>query len=208
MVREAMNGATEGLGRLAVIGQGTRRLLIGTIDAVASVALIAMMVHVVANGILRSFAGSPIEHTLEYVQYWYLPVIAMLGFLSAQLRGRHITADLLYQALPKSVKRWVTVGSNLLCAVVMCAFARGTWHDALHRLEIRQTAGLTDVPTWPVHFVLPLTFALLGIGFAAAAYRGVRRVDLNDLPGEADEVMALLVAEGAMREDQHGRSVS
>lgn len=202
-----MNSAPEDLGRPAVFGEGARRLLIGAIDAVAGVTLIAMTVHVVANGILRSFAGSPIEHTLEYVQYWYLPVIAMLGFLSAQLRGRHITADLLYQALPGWVKRWVTVGSNMVCAAVMCAFAWGTWHDALHRLEIRQTAGLTDVPTWPVHFLLPLTFALLAVGFAAAAYRGVRRVDLNDVPGEAEEVMALLVAEGVMREDKHERSV-
>lgn len=203
-----MDGAPEeGLGRLRVVGEGARRLLVGTIDAVAGVALIAMTVHVVANGILRSFADSPIEHTLEYVQYWYLPVIAMLGFLSAQLRGRHITADLLYQALPGSVKRWVAVWSDMACAAVMCAFTWGTWHDALHRLEIRQTAGLSDVPTWPVHFLLPLTFALLAVGFAAAAYRGVRRVDPNDVPGEAEEVMALLVAEDALREDQPERSV-
>jgi TRAP-type C4-dicarboxylate transport system permease small subunit len=197
-----MSDAMEGLSRFGVLCGHARRLLVGVVEAVAGVALITMTVHVVANGILRSFAGSPIEYTLEYVQYWYLPVIAMLGFVSAQLRGQHITADLLFQALPGSVKRWVAVGCNAICAAVMCAFAWGTWHDALHRLEIRQTAGLTDVPTWPVHFLLPLTFALLAVGFAAAAYRGVRRADFDDLPGEAEEVMALLVAEGAMRKDQ------
>lgn len=195
-----------GLGRLRGFGGGARRLLVGAVDAVAGVTLIAMTVHVVANGILRSFAGSPIEHTLEYVQYWYLPVIAMLGFLSAQLRGRHITADLLYQLLPGQVKRWVTVGSNAVCAAVMCAFAWGTWQDALHRLEIRQTAGLTDVPTWPVHFLLPLTFVVLAVGFAGAAYQGVRRADFHDVQGEDEEVMALLADDSATRGDRPQRS--
>lgn len=195
----------DGLGRVRGFGADARRVLVGAIDAVAGVALIAMTVHVVANGISRSFAGAPIEHTLEYVQYWYLPAIAMLGFVSAQLRGRHITADLLYQALPGPVKRWVAVGSNVLCGAVMCAFAWGTWHAALHRLEIRQTAGLTDVPTWPVHFLLPLTFAMLAAGFATAAYRGTRSADFDDVQGETEEVMALFAAEDATREDQPQR---
>lgn len=193
-------------GRLRGYGGGARRLLVGAVDAIAGVVLIAMTVHVVANGILRSFAGSPIEHTLEYVQYWYLPVIAMLGILSAQVRGRHITADLLYQLLPGPVKRCVAVGSNGVCAAAMCAFAWGTWQDALHRLEIRQTAGLTDVPTWPVHFLLPLTFVLLAVGFAGAAYQGVRRADFDDVQGEDEEVMALFKADGATHSSHPQRS--
>ena len=201
-----MSGTVEDLSRRRLFGAGARRLLVAGVDAVAGVALVAMTVHVVANGIFRSFFGSPIEHTLEFVQYWYLPVIAMLGFLSAQLHGRHITADLLYQVLPGPVKRGVVVGSNSICAVVMCAFAWGTWHDALHRLEIRQTAGLTDVPTWPVHFLLPLTFALLASGFAAAARRGADDTVSEDLIGEADEVMALVAAEKSVRENQSERN--
>lgn len=201
-----MREGMEGLAKVQNALGSVRLVLIGVIEALAGFALIAMTVHVVANGIMRSFAGSPIEYTLEYVQYWYLPVIAMLGFLSAQLRGKHITADLLYQALPPPLKRWVTVGSNALCAVVMGAFAWGTWQDALHRLEIRQTAGLTDVPTWPVHFLLPLTFALLALGFATAALRRTRRDGLEDMSGEAEEVMALLAADGPASEVRVERS--
>ncbi|OZD59767.1 hypothetical protein CH263_22470 [Rhodococcus sp. 06-1059B-a] len=182
-----------------------RALLLHVVEVVAGAVLIVMTMHVVANGLMRSFAGAPIEHTLEYVQYWYLPVIAMLGFLSAQMRGRHITADILYQVLPRTVKPWVTVWTNIACAVVMCAFAWGTWGDALHRFDIRQTAGLTDVPTWPVYLLLPMTFVLLAAGFATASWRGLRRGEAFAPATEADEVKAALAAEGAVRDSHPGR---
>lgn len=182
-----------------------RAVLLDVVETVAGAVLIVMTVHVVANGLMRSFAGAPIAHTLEYVQYWYLPVIAMLGFLSAQMRGRHITADLLYQALPRRVKPWVTAGTNAACAVVMCAFAWGTWGDAVHRYSIGQTAGLTDIPTWPVYFLLPATFVLLAVGFASASWRGIRREDPEVPASEADEVKAVLTAEGAVSENRPNR---
>lgn len=175
------------------------------IDVVAAVALISMTVHVVANALLRSLASRPIQNTLEYVQYWYLPLIAILGFVSAQLRGRHIVADLIYQALPTSLKRGVSIATQSACAIVMAGFAWGTWHYALHSLQIGRTAGLTDIPTWPVHFLFPVAFLILSIDFMAEAIGKLRGSSENGQSNEEYDMTLLSVVESRPGENESGR---
>lgn len=147
--------------------QQARKRLISIVDSLAAVVLIVMTLHVVMNALSRSLQSRPIEYTLEYVQYWYLPIIAMLGFLSAQLRGRHIVTDLIFQALPPVTKRAVAMSIQGACALVMAGFAWGTWGSALHSATVGQSAGVTDIPTWPVYFLVSITFSILAIEFGA-----------------------------------------
>src|SRR5699024_579119 len=53
--------------------------------------IIVMMVHIVVHALTRSLFDAPIYGTNEIVEYWYLPVVALLGIPAAQLQKEHIT---------------------------------------------------------------------------------------------------------------------
>ncbi|MGW5382215.1 TRAP transporter small permease [Nocardia sp. NPDC003963] len=159
------------------------------IEVPAVIVLFVMMLHVTANALLRAFASSPIQNTLEITQYIYLPIIALLGFMAAQSRGEHIVADLVTHYFPRRVRRAVLATGYVAALIVMAGFARYGLAEALHARDIGQTAGVSTVVSWPVLFLVPIAFAVLAVqlGFAAVrALRGGEDADGADSTGEAD----------------------
>lgn len=153
------------------------------IEILAVAVTFTMMLHITANAALRTWWDRPIDNTLEVVQFWYLPLVAFLGFIAAQHRGQHIAADLLFEAFPSVAKRYVLALVLLLCAAASAGFAWFGWQEAVHSYHIRRTAGVSDVPSWPTYFLVPLAFGSLTIQFALAAVRAIRRPDQT--PGDA-----------------------
>ncbi|OUZ10163.1 TRAP C4-dicarboxylate ABC transporter permease [Aeromicrobium sp. PE09-221] len=145
------------------------------IEVPAVVLTFAMMVHISLNAIMRAFWSAPLSNTLEITQYWYLPVIAFLGFIAAQRRGQHVSADLIYEMLPQVTKRWVRAVSAVVVGTVCAGFAWFGLQEALHSFEIRRTAGVSDMPAWPPYFLAPIAFGSLTIQFYLAAARAVLR---------------------------------
>lgn len=144
------------------------------IEVPAVIVLVVMMLHVTANALLRSFASSPIQNTLEITQYIYLPIIALLGFVAAQARGEHIVADLVTHYFPRRIRRGVLFAGYAVAAIVTAAFAWFGSAEALHARDIGQTAGVSTVVSWPVMFLVPITFAVLTVQFGFAAVRALR----------------------------------
>lgn len=153
------------------------------IEVPAVIVLFVMMIHVTANALLRAFASSPIQNTLEITQYIYLPIIALLGFMAAQARGEHIVADLVTHYFPLRVRRWVLFGGYVLTMLVCAGFAWYGLQEAIHAREIGKTAGVSTVESWPVYFLVPIAFGVLAVqvGFAAVrALRGGEDEDATD----------------------------
>ncbi|WP_235737180.1 TRAP transporter small permease [Nocardioides alcanivorans] len=94
------------------------------IEVPAVIVTFVMMVHVTLNAVLRRYFGSPIDYTLEITQYWYMPILAFLGFMAAQRRGQHIAADLIFQMLPTVSRRFVLASFYLVAAVLVAALAK------------------------------------------------------------------------------------
>lgn len=168
-------------------GRESRLLLL--IEVPAVIVTFVMMVHIAANALLRALGGSPINHTLELTQYWYVPIIALLGFVAAQARNEHITADLIFDKLPAVTRRWVLGFGYVVTAVVMAGFAWYGWEEALHSAKIGDTAGVSTLISWPVAFLVPLVFASLTVQFGYVAYRAVMH------PNTVEELIAAKVAD-------------
>lgn len=145
------------------------------IEVPAVVVILVMMAHVAANALLRAFFDSPLPNTLEVTQYWYLPIVAFLGFVAAQARGQHVATDLLYKALPYVTKRYVLALGLLAGSVVSFGFAWFGWQEAVHAYEISQTAGVSDLVAWPSYFLIPLAFGSLSIQFLVAAVTAIAK---------------------------------
>lgn len=168
-----------------------RPVLERAVEIPAVVVVFAMMLHVTANALSRSLLDHPLEHTLEIVQYWYLPIIALLGFVAAQARGQHIAADLVYEKLPPVAQGPMLAVLYGVSALVCAAFARYSWPEALDARRLGQTAGVTDLPSWPVYFLVPLVFAILAVQLAVAAVAAVVRPESNRFVADVDDALVM-----------------
>ncbi|MCK1801648.1 TRAP transporter small permease [Brevibacterium sp. R8603A2] len=141
--------------------QGVDKIL----SVLTAIALIVMMLHVVAHALLRYFFNSPIYGTNEIVAYWYLPMIALLGIPAAQLQKEHITVSLVIERMSHGTAAFFKVFAFALSALVSIGFAWFGFEEALENMEMGSTAGVTDIITWPVYFLVPLVFVVLAILF-------------------------------------------
>lgn len=139
------------------------------IEVPAAIVIFAMMFYVTANALMRTYANKPFANSLEMVQYWMLPTIALLGFVAAQHRRQNISTDLLFKGLPDMVKRPILAGGYLLGALIAAGFAWYGWGEAMRAFEVRRTAGVSGLISWPVYFVVPFAFAVLTAQWLMAA---------------------------------------
>ncbi|MPV88444.1 TRAP transporter small permease subunit, partial [Georgenia ruanii] len=160
-----------------------------------------MMVQITANALMRTLFREPLPYTLEITQYWYMPVVAFLGFMAAQRRGQHIAADLIFQALPRGTKRAVLAALYLLAAVALAGMAYYGWHEAIKAWEIRKHAGISPLPAWPLYFLPSLAFGVMTVQFVAAAIGFIRHgVGLSI---EEAELQSVDLEDGVPHTPQH-----
>jgi TRAP-type C4-dicarboxylate transport system permease small subunit len=137
--------------------------LIGVVDAAAVAALVAMMIHVLSNVFARSVLNTTVPHTFELTQYYYLPILATLGFVAAQHRREHITAEVFYSLFSRREKRLITIITSLAAAAVAFGLAYYTFDRAQYASGIRLEYGVTSLQVWPVLYLLPVCFAVMGV---------------------------------------------
>lgn len=164
---------------------------------IAAVTLIVMVLHVVANALARQ-ARSPIEGTNEYTAYWYLPIIAFIGMYLAAANGTHIEARLLFDRFPRRIQIEAQVLGMVLTAALFAGFAWYGWAEAMEGAYLEVTGGTSDVPIWPVAFIVPLTCALVVIHLLVGIVRVIRRRDPDAMSGPtaADSEGANPISEG------------
>ncbi|PCC48608.1 TRAP transporter small permease [Brevibacterium aurantiacum] len=126
-------------------------------------AIIIMMVHIVIHALTRSLFDAPIYGTNEIVEYWYLPIVALLGIPAAQLQKEHITVTMAIERARPAAAAVFTIFACILGALVSLAFAWFGLTRALEYMAIGQTADVSDVITWPVYFLVPIVFVLLAV---------------------------------------------
>lgn len=165
-----------------------RDLFLGAIELLAVISIFVMMVHVSLNALTRSFFSAPIFGTLEMTSFWYLPLVAALGFIAAQLRKEHITAELVYDALPRPAKLITAVLTSLLSAGVSGLFFWFGLQDALHSLDIGKSAGNTDHQVWPFQLATALSFAFLAGSFVVQIIGMLRQGEAPTMASAEDEI--------------------
>jgi TRAP-type C4-dicarboxylate transport system permease small subunit len=166
------------------------------IDIPATIVIFVMLVHVTANALLRTFAGAPLEYTLEIVQYWYMPFLVFLGFIAAQRRGQHISTDLIFGKFPDRSKRYVVSITFAVCAVLTALLATYGYGTAVEMQQINKHAGVTPVPSWPTYYLVPLAFGVMTLQLVYESVQVLRgKSDLGLLSEEEQVAEELELAE-------------
>lgn len=138
-----------------------------TIDVLAAAVVLVGVFHVSINALSRWLLNHPIQNTLETTQYWYLPLIALLGLVTAMRRGEHIRAELLTDRFSARTQGLISGFTGPISVLLCGAITYFSFFEALDSMRIGLTAGATAITIWPVTFVVPLSFTVLTILFAA-----------------------------------------
>lgn len=157
------------------------------LQALGGVALLLLMFHSVANSLSRKLFDFPLAGTTEYAGMWYLAGIAFAGCVVAQRERQHIEVRLLFDRLPKSHQKDLTIFAYLLSLGVLVVLTWSTLTEAMHNLDIGLTAGVTGIVVWPATFFPPLAFAALTLYALAGLLRTVTASRPRADAGKADE---------------------
>ncbi len=170
------------------------RLIDGLLLAIAGAALVSMMVHISIDVAANLLFGAPVALTNAVVTQYYMICVAYLPLAAAELRGAHVSVDLVMNHAPPRLRQAVEVVAQLSCMAIYLALSAQAWQLALEKLAsndflMEQT---TRVSTWPSYFIIPLGFVLV------ACLLGLRLV--LRLTGRPDPVAAEPASEAAGRE--------
>ncbi len=126
---------------------------------VGGLAVIALLVTVVADVLLRYLFSSGIAGANDVVSSWFMTTVAFTGIALAQRTGGRIQVDFVLDAVPGRLRRVTDVVVLLAVAALGALFAWFGWQEALDQMEAGEYAPIGDRPLWPFRFLVPVGFA-------------------------------------------------
>ena len=163
-------------GRLGRVRAAQERLAEGLAVA-GMLVIVALLLLVVADVVLRAALDAPLKGTVDYVSTGLGAAVALAmpyGFLA----DKHIRVPVLVDALPRGPRRVVAVLSTLVSAVFLTLLTRQSWAFAAERLEGGERMMIVGWETWPVWFAIAALFTLTSLALwtlVAAAVLGAAR---------------------------------
>ena len=135
---------------------------------VGSAVLCLMMLQVVVDVFLRTFAGAGFPATPDLVSKYYMVAVSFLPLALTEVKRRHIEATIFTEKLTGRARDAVLLTGFLIGTAV---FALLTWGTALE--AVSQTsrgsyveAGVMRFATWPSYWILPFSFGLMTVMMA------------------------------------------
>ena len=130
---------------------------------VASICLLAMMVHVGSDVAGKYLLNQPIPGTAEIVAYYYMIGVVFLPLPFVEVRNTGISVDLFYNRFARPLRRAVLVLAFIVQALFFGVLAYQSSIDAFNFYNAGEMVeGLINVQIWPGRFFLPV-----GLGLAA-----------------------------------------
>lgn len=125
--------------------------------------LAALMLHTVANAVVRTATGRPLADTTEFVSGWYMPVAVLVAILITYQLNEHTRAGLIYGQLSDRSKKVVLTVSTSIQIVLVGAIAVAATPEALYSTEIQENYGISSVAIWPIKWLIPVTFFFMSL---------------------------------------------
>lgn len=125
----------------------------------------AMMLHIVADVIGRTFFSNPLAGTNEIVTYYYMVTAAYLPWMWITRNDSHIKVDLFVRMLPARPAFWLDIVVKLITIFYLGLFAWQSYLQAVRqtgRGEVQEAGGFF-MPVWPTRWLLPIAGGLAAL---------------------------------------------
>lgn len=125
------------------------------ITVIACSALVIAMLHIFVNSLLTKFFSLPIEGTFQFVTKYYMVALFFLPLAFAERSDAHISADLIYSALPEGLQRPLAVLSQAAMAGFAGVVTWQAWIKAIEQTRIGAFEGLAkfQLLIWPSRWI-------------------------------------------------------
>ncbi len=157
--------------------------LVSASTFVGAVILILMMIQVVADVIASNVFHSPIPANSVVVTHYYMVAVVFLPIALAELRDDNITVEIAYQVMPRGMQKATMYFSWTLSLVICGLLIVSLWEYAVKKFQtnafvLEQEINLV---TWPTYFILPFSFAIMGLVLVRHMVKGPDAVEADAL---------------------------
>ncbi|MDG1739119.1 MAG: TRAP transporter small permease [Paracoccaceae bacterium] len=149
---------------MQTIGRAISKVVSGT-NAVASVLVVGLVLHVTLDVFMRYVVGVPLNSTILFVSTYYMIAIAFLPLALVEETDSHIAVEILAERFPDRVQTVLLVVATVLTAIVTAALAVRTGQEAMTKYN----AGAFSIEpsgkviVWPSYFFLPIGFGMMSV---------------------------------------------
>ncbi|MCR5084413.1 MAG: TRAP transporter small permease [Succinivibrionaceae bacterium] len=162
-----------------------REKILGNLDLVAAGVAFVILICVTFGGvIMRYIVGHPIMWA-EEVQLWSFLWITFLGAGAAFRYGSHVAVEIVYELLPRGVKRGIDyLNFAIITLVLLYLMLKGV--DMLQlMIKAGRRTQIFEVPLWFINLALPAGCLLMMVSNAFNFYKNV--VKAPAAPAEAQK---------------------
>ncbi|MDF0597656.1 TRAP transporter small permease subunit [Psychromarinibacter halotolerans] len=147
-----MSDKARPLGRLLRLAELAGRAM----TLAAAVALALATLHIFADAIATKFFRSPLFATHQIVTSYYMVALFFLPLAHAELRGAHITADLLYSALPRGLRTVARKANGLFLTAFLGVMTWQAWVKAISQTARGEKDTILGTPflIWPSRWLV------------------------------------------------------
>lgn len=136
---------------------------------IAGVAVIALMLHVTFDVVMRGLFKAPPTGTIVFVSNYYMVLVVCLPLALVEMQKGHISVDVVTGLLPGEAQKHLNAWTLLVSATIFGVVAWASWQEALAQYKLGKFVieGGIKFSTWYGYFAMPL-----GYGFGAV-YMGL-----------------------------------
>lgn len=141
-------------------------------ESAASVLLLLMMTQIVADVLVRWFFGGGLSGTMTYVSNYYMVGVSFLPLALVNMRGEHITVDVLQGFLRGGVKRACRFVVTTVSAITVAIMTVAAFSEAYDRFSAGTTIiqGADRIIVWPSFFLYSFGFLFFLLSILILAF--------------------------------------
>lgn len=148
---------------------------------IAGLAVLAILLNISLDVIMRALFNAPFSATTELVSYYYMIPVVFLPIMMLELTRSHIDTDLFYRMFPNWLKKLSRVVSGVISIGIYGLLAQYTLQQALSSTARGEVAmGVNMLPIWPVRWFLPVVFTLAAVTALLTTIQFIRQGEQDD----------------------------
>ena len=151
-----LTGIRKGLGLLELLWM-----------SVAVLAMLSMMIGISTDALGRYLFGAPLPGNFEFVTYFAMVALAFMGQARTYTQNAHVRLDIMSGLLDRIPFQLSARLNTLLAAIVFGVITWYAGHDALEKIEARETTfGIVQFPLYLSFIWFPLGCLLITVRLA------------------------------------------
>jgi TRAP-type C4-dicarboxylate transport system permease small subunit len=158
---DAGNAASGSYSALSAVSSALSKILM----LVSSAVMVLMVLHIVADVVLRHFFSSPLPGTLEIVSHWYMVALAFLPLAYVQWHREHLMVEVFTKDIPPRILGLIDVGVQVVCVALLGLYITQVAIAAVAKTQLKEALEATwfDIPVWPTRWFLPFGLGVMAL---------------------------------------------